>query len=282
MPSARPSADHAPVCPGLAERRGGFARGRASTLIRTWSARARAPPTGAPGATTVAYRPHRRRVRQTSLPRHSGCRSTERPLRFVVDHTVRPSPAVPSREGTPTGHDQHQRPARNPPSALERSLRRSVRERRSATDNRLTKLGGPFARGHRGPFSSCHFQRLASNPNTSNGEGMAERNDSRTFNPAPVPARLLGAAGSDADDRVVEVQALQPPRPRPVPSAGPSHRATPCAGSRKKSWTSSRRAPAPAPPARSRPHVVDADVEVIAAAARPVRVLRRGTPPNPP
>ena len=26
-------------------------------------------------------------------------------------------PAVPSREGTPTGHDQHQRPARNPPGA---------------------------------------------------------------------------------------------------------------------------------------------------------------------
>ena len=43
-------------------------------------------------------------------------------LRFVVDHTVRPSPAVPSREGTPTGHDQHQRPARNLPSALGRSL----------------------------------------------------------------------------------------------------------------------------------------------------------------
>ena len=57
-------------------------------------------------------RPHRCRVRQTSLPRHSGGRSTERPLRFVVDHTVRPSPAVPSREGTPDGHDQHRRPAR--------------------------------------------------------------------------------------------------------------------------------------------------------------------------
>ena len=36
----------APVCPGLAERRGGFARGRASTPIRTWSARALAPPPG--------------------------------------------------------------------------------------------------------------------------------------------------------------------------------------------------------------------------------------------
>ena len=46
------------------------------------------------------------------------CRSTERPFRCVgVDHTVRPSQAVPSREGTPVRHDQHQRPARNPPSA---------------------------------------------------------------------------------------------------------------------------------------------------------------------
>ena len=45
-----------------------------------------------PGATTDTDRPHRRRVRQTSLPRHSSGRSTERPLRFVVvDHTVRPS-----------------------------------------------------------------------------------------------------------------------------------------------------------------------------------------------
>ena len=35
-------------------------------------------------------------------------------FRFVVDHTVRPRPAVPSRERTPAGHDQHRRPARNP------------------------------------------------------------------------------------------------------------------------------------------------------------------------
>ena len=112
-----------------------------------------APPPGSPGATTDAARPHERRVRQTSLPRHSRGRSTERPFRCVaVDHTVRPSPAVPSREGTPARHDQHQCPARNPPSALGRSLCRPVRERRSATDNRLTKLGGPFSRGHRGPF----------------------------------------------------------------------------------------------------------------------------------
>ena len=32
-------------------------------------------------------------------------------------------PAVPSREGTPTGHDQHRRPARNPPSVDGPSLR---------------------------------------------------------------------------------------------------------------------------------------------------------------
>ncbi len=109
---------NAPVCPGLAEPSGGFARGRASTPIRTWSARAIAPPPGSPGAATDADQPHRQRVRQTSLPRHSGCRSTERPFRcVVVDHTVRPSQAVPSREGTPVRHDQHQRPARNPPSA---------------------------------------------------------------------------------------------------------------------------------------------------------------------
>ena len=77
--------------------------------------RARAPPPGSSGATTATDRPHGRRVRQTSLPRHSSCRSTERPFRFVVvDHTVRPNPAVPSREGTPPGHDQHRRPARNP------------------------------------------------------------------------------------------------------------------------------------------------------------------------
>jgi len=155
VPSARPSADHAPLCPGLAGPSGGFARGRASTSIRTWSARARAPPTGTPGATTDADQPHTRRVRQTSLPRHSRGRSTERPFRFgVVDHTGRPGPAVPSREGTPDRHDQHQRPARNPPSTHRPALRRSgatsarprnsLPERRSATDNRLTKLGVPF------------------------------------------------------------------------------------------------------------------------------------------
>ena len=102
-----------PVAP-VAERRGGFARGRASTPIRTGSARAIAPPPGSPGAATDSARPHRCRVRQTSLPRHSGGRSTERPCRFVVDHTARPSPAVPSRERTPAGHDQHRHPARNP------------------------------------------------------------------------------------------------------------------------------------------------------------------------
>ena len=85
------------------------------------SARAIAPPPGAPGATTDTECPHHRRVRQTSLPRHSGGRSTQRPCRFVVDHTVRPSPAVASREGTPAGHGQHRRPARNPPGRPDRT-----------------------------------------------------------------------------------------------------------------------------------------------------------------
>ena len=69
-----------------------------STPIRTWSPRAIAPPPGSPGAITDTDPPHRRRVRQTSLPRHSSGRSTERPLRFVVvDHTVRPSRRSVSR-----------------------------------------------------------------------------------------------------------------------------------------------------------------------------------------
>ena len=102
LPAFRRRPQRSASCPGVAERSGGFARGRASTPIRTWSARARAPPPGSPSATTATDRPHGRRVRQTSLPRHSSCRSTERPFRFVVvDHTVRPSPAVPSREGYP-------------------------------------------------------------------------------------------------------------------------------------------------------------------------------------
>ena len=99
-------------CPGVAQRSGGFARGRASTPIRTGAARAIAPPPGSSGATTDTDHPYGRRVRQTSLPRHSSGRSTQRPFRFVVDHTVRPSPAVASRERTPAGHDQHRRPAR--------------------------------------------------------------------------------------------------------------------------------------------------------------------------
>ena len=88
--------------PGVAEPSGGFARGRASTPIQTWAARARAPPTGAPGATTDPARPHGCRVRQTSLPRHSSGRSTERPFASSSSTTPSgPSQAVPSREGTP-------------------------------------------------------------------------------------------------------------------------------------------------------------------------------------
>ena len=79
--------------PGVAERSGGFARGRASTPIRTWSARARAPPPGSPGATTDTDRPHTRRVRQTSLPRHSSGRSTERPSGSSSSTTL----SVPAR-----------------------------------------------------------------------------------------------------------------------------------------------------------------------------------------
>ena len=95
---------NAPVCPGLADPSGGFARGRASTPMRTWSARAMAPPPGSPGAATDTDRPTRRRVRQTSLPRHSSGRSTERPLRFVVvDHTVRPSRSFRLARVTRTG-----------------------------------------------------------------------------------------------------------------------------------------------------------------------------------
>ena len=130
---------------GAARRSGGFARGRASTPIRTWSARAIAPPPGSPGATTTTDRPHGRRVRQTSLPRHSGCRSTQRPFRFVVvDHTAWPSPAVPSREGTPAGHDQHRRPARNPPGRPDQNSLRSVfcffRTRSEATRLQIRSL----------------------------------------------------------------------------------------------------------------------------------------------
>ena len=57
---------------------------------------ARVPPAG--------HDQHRRPARN-----HPGDRTTQGPP------TVRPSPAVPSREGTPAGHDQHRRPARNHP-----------------------------------------------------------------------------------------------------------------------------------------------------------------------
>ena len=77
-------------------RSGGFARGRASTPTRTWSARAIAPPPGAPGATTDSPRPHGCRVRQTSLPRHSSGRSTERPS-ASLSSTTPFGPARPFR-----------------------------------------------------------------------------------------------------------------------------------------------------------------------------------------
>ena len=67
-------------CPGVAQRSGGFARGRASTPIRTGAARAIAPPPGSSGATTDTDHPYGRRVRQTSLPRHSSGRSVAAPV----------------------------------------------------------------------------------------------------------------------------------------------------------------------------------------------------------
>ena len=60
------------------------------------SARAIAPPPGSPGATTETDRAHGRRVRQTSLPRHSSGRSTERPFP-VRRRPHRPGPGRPFR-----------------------------------------------------------------------------------------------------------------------------------------------------------------------------------------
>ena len=93
---------------------GGFARGRASTPIRTWSARTRAPPPGALGATTDTERHHRRRGRQTSLPQHSSCRSMQRPfhLRRRRPHGSAAQPGRSVSQGypgpacpTPSGSD---------------------------------------------------------------------------------------------------------------------------------------------------------------------------------
>ena len=57
MPAFRWRPQRSASCPGVAQRSGGFARGRASTPIRTWPARAIAPPPGSPGATTATARP---------------------------------------------------------------------------------------------------------------------------------------------------------------------------------------------------------------------------------
>ena len=120
-------------CPRRRRLRRSGRRWRASGGRRAWPGTADArmrskasaeftPPTGCLAQQPDADQPHRCRVRQTSLSRHSRGRSTERPFRFVVvDHTGRPSRAVPSREGTPARHDQHQRSSRNPPSAHGRS-----------------------------------------------------------------------------------------------------------------------------------------------------------------
>ena len=126
---------NAPVCPGLAEPSGGFARGRASTPIRTWSARAIAPPPGSPGAATDADQPHRQRVRQTSLPRHSGCRSTERP-------------SAASSSTTPSGPARPFRLARVPRSGMTNTNVR-LGTHRPQTDlcSRRNRLHTPFLRG---------------------------------------------------------------------------------------------------------------------------------------
>ena len=61
--------------------------------------------------------PTLRRVRQTSLPRHSSGRSTERPSGSSSSTTLS-VPARPFRLARVPrpGHDQHRRPARNPPA----------------------------------------------------------------------------------------------------------------------------------------------------------------------
>ena len=81
-------------------------------------------------ASRLAWRNHRHR------PAPHSPRAPDEPsaaLEWSLDGTPssvrrrrphRPAqPVVPSREGTPTGHDQHRRPARNPPSVDGPSLR---------------------------------------------------------------------------------------------------------------------------------------------------------------
>ena len=81
--------------------------------------------------------------------------------------------------------DQAQSQHQSCPTAEDR-----LPERRSATDNRLTKLGGPFSRGHRGPFSSCHFQvtdAMVENP--APGDRLRERRTPNRW----AAARLTGS-----------------------------------------------------------------------------------------
>ena len=68
-----------------------------------------------------------------------------RVFRFVVvNPTVRTSPAVPFREGTPAGHDQYRRPVRNPPGRPDQNSLRSVfcffRTRSEATRLQIRSL----------------------------------------------------------------------------------------------------------------------------------------------
>ena len=66
--------------------------------------------------------------------------------------------------------------------------------------------------------------RLASNPTPATEEPWPSETTAELSTRRPS-RRDCWAAGSDADDRVVEVQHLRPPRPRPVPAAGSGHRA---------------------------------------------------------
>ena len=209
-----------PVTPAL---HGGAEDSRAAERqrpIRTWSARAIAPPPGSPGATTDTDRPHGRRVRQTSLPRHSSCRSTERPFRFLVDHTVRPRPAVPSREGTPAGHDQHRRPAR-PAVGLSPRLRRD----RSADRFPLAPLRNGVAwpcgvdeRGAAGTLSGAAQGRRIPDPVPS-ASGPADRGHSSGTTPCRRSwscRNSTGSGGTRCRNR------LPGPRPRSCSSRSAS------------------------------------------------------------
>ena len=115
--------------PGVAERSGGFARGRASTPIRTWSARARAPPPGSPGATTHT----------DPVPTLAACaRRAFRGTRVVARRNAR---STSSSSTTPSGPAQPFRLARVPRPGMTKT---DVRRRTHPGDQ--TRQGPPYAR----------------------------------------------------------------------------------------------------------------------------------------